>query len=287
MTTDLSKGAYTMGSVFDVLDRKTSIEPEHPNSFRPQKLKGDVEILEIDFAYPTRPNTIIFRGFSLTIEAGKSIALVGQSGSGKSTIIGLIERFYDPTRGTIKIDGRDIRSYHLRSLRQHIALVGQEPTLFSGSIRDNITYGAEGVTEVEVEDAARKANAHDFISCLKDGYNTWCGVQGRQLSGGQKQRIAIARAILKNPAILLLDEATSALDSQSEKMVQEALEQVLVGRTSVVIAHRLGTIKNCDKIAVLENGVIVEKGTHESLLAKGYNGIYYGMVNLQTCNKEG
>ena len=287
MTTDLAKGASVIGSIFNVLDRTSCIEPEDPNSFRLQKIKGSVEILDVDFAYPTRPNAIIFKEFSLTIEAGKSIALVGQSGAGKSTIIALIERFYDPIRGMVKIDGRDIKSHHLRSLRQHIALVGQEPTLFSGNIRENIVYGVEGATEAEVEDAARKANAHDFICSLKDAYDTWCGARGSQLSGGQKQRIAIARAILKNPAILLLDEATSALDSQSEKTVQEALKKVMVGRTSIVIAHRLGTIQNCDLIAVLENGAIKEKGTHDSLLAKGCNGSYYGLVSLQKCTKEG
>ncbi|KAJ6813392.1 putative multidrug resistance protein [Iris pallida] len=281
MTTDLSKGADAVGSLFAVLDRATQMEPEDADGHQPEKLDGSVEISEVDFAYPARPDVVIFRGFSLAIDAGKSTALVGQSGSGKSTIIGLIERFYDPLRGSVRIDGRDVKAYHLRSLRRHIALVGQEPTLFSGSIRENIAYGAEGATETEVEDAARAANAHDFISCLKDGFDTWCGDRGVQLSGGQKQRIAIARAILKNPAILLLDEATSALDSQSEKVVQDALERVMVGRTSVVVAHRLSTIQNCDLIAVLEKGAVVEKGTHASLLAKGPNGAYYGLVRLQ------
>ncbi|KAH7660063.1 Xenobiotic-transporting ATPase protein [Dioscorea alata] len=244
-------------------------------------LIGNVDICDIDFAYPTRPDIVIFKNFSLSIQAQKSTALVGQSGSGKSTIIGLIERFYDPLRGTIEIDGRNIKAYHLRELRQHIALVGQEPTLFAGTIKENIKYGSEKATEAEVEAAARVANAHDFISCLKDGYRTWCGDRGVQLSGGQKQRIAIARAVLKNPTILLLDEATSALDSQSEKMVQEALERVMIGRTSVVVAHRLSTIQNCDLIAVLEKGMIVEKGNHGSLIAKGPSGSYFSLVNLQ------
>jgi ATP-binding cassette subfamily B (MDR/TAP) protein 1 len=224
---------------------------------------------------------IIFKGFSLSIQPGKSTALVGQSGSGKSTIIGLIERFYDPLRGVVKIDGRDIKTYNLRALRRHIGLVSQEPTLFAGTIRENIVYGTETATEAEIENAARSANAHDFISNLKDGYNTWCGERGVQLSGGQKQRIAIARAILKNPAILLLDEATSALDSQSEKVVQEALDRVMVGRTSIVVAHRLSTIQNCDQITVLEKGIVVEKGTHASLMAKGPSGTYFGLVSLQ------
>ncbi|KAF8390324.1 hypothetical protein HHK36_024849 [Tetracentron sinense] len=282
MTTDLVKGGDAVGSVFAVLDRYTRIEPEDPEGHQPEKLTGHVVLRDVDFAYPARPDVIIFKAFSLSIEAGKSTALVGQSGSGKSTIIGLIERFYDPLKGTVKIDGRDIRSYHLRSLRKYIALVNQEPTLFAGTIRENIAYGAsEKVGEAEIINAARAANAHDFIAGLKDGYDTWCGDRGVQLSGGQKQRIAIARAILKNPAVLLLDEATSALDSQSEKVVQDALERVMVGRTSVIVAHRLSTIQNCNLIAVLDKGIVVEKGTHASLLAKGTTGAYYSLVSLQ------
>ncbi|XP_073121367.1 ABC transporter B family member 15-like [Henckelia pumila] len=282
MTNDLAKGADAVGSVFAVLDRYSMIEPEDPDGYQADKLTGHVELEGVDFAYPARPNSIIFKSFSIDIEPGKSTALVGQSGSGKSTIIGLIERFYDPLKGTVKIDGRDIKSYHLRSLREHIALVSQEPTLFAGTIRQNITYGAsEDLDEVEVIEAAKAANAHDFIAGLKEGYDTFCGDRGLQLSGGQKQRIAIARAILKNPAILLLDEATSALDTQSEKVVQDALERVMVGRTSVVVAHRLSTIQNCDSIAVLDKGKVVEKGTHSSLLSKGANGAYYALVNLQ------
>lgn len=282
MTNDLAKGADAVGSVFAVLDRYSLIEPEDPDAYKPEKLTGRVELQDVDFAYPARPNTIIFKGFSLGIEAGRSTALVGQSGSGKSTIIGLIERFYDPLRGVVKIDGRDIKTYDLRSLRRHIALVSQEPTLFAGTIKQNITYGAsEDVGEAEIIEASKAANAHDFIAGLKDGYDTFCGDRGLQLSGGQKQRIAIARAILKNPAILLLDEATSALDSQSEKVVQDALERVMVGRTSIVVAHRLSTIQNCDTIAVLDKGRVVEKGTHSSLLARGRNGAYFSLISLQ------
>ncbi|XP_019185748.1 PREDICTED: ABC transporter B family member 15 [Ipomoea nil] len=283
MTNDLAKGADSVGSVFAVLDRYSLIEPEDSDGEKPEKVTGHVEICDVDFAYPARPNVFIFKGFSISIEAGKSTALVGQSGSGKSTIIGLIERFYDPTTGAVKIDGRDVKSYHLRALRKHIALVSQEPTLFAGTVRQNITYGAsDDLDEAEIIEAAKVANAHDFIAGLKDGYDTWCGDRGLQLSGGQKQRIAIARAVLKNPAILLLDEATSALDSQSEKVVQDALQRVMVGRTSVVVAHRLSTIQNCDTIAVLDKGKVVEKGTHSSLLAKGPSGAYYSLVSLQS-----
>lgn len=282
MTTDLAKGSDAVGSVFAVLDRVTLIEPDDPEGNKPEKITGHVEIRDVDFSYPARPDVMIFKSFSIKIEAGKSTALVGQSGSGKSTIIGLIERFYDPIKGVVKIEGRDIRTYNLRSLRRHIALVSQEPTLFGGTIRENIIYGTnENVDESEIIEAAKAANAHDFISGLKDGYETWCGDRGVQLSGGQKQRIAIARAILRNPSILLLDEATSALDSQSEKIVQDALERVMVNRTSVVVAHRLSTIQNCDMIAVLDKGKVVEKGTHSSLLVKGPKGAYYSLVNLQ------
>ncbi|XP_041006181.1 ABC transporter B family member 15-like [Juglans microcarpa x Juglans regia] len=282
MTSDLVKGSDAVGSVFAVLDRYTRIEPTDPEGYHAEKITGKVEIRDVDFAYPARPDVMIFKGFSIVIEAGKSTALVGQSGSGKSTIIGLIERFYDPLKGSVKIDGRDIRSFHLRSLRKHIALVSQEPTLFAGTIRENIAYGAsDKVDETEIIEAGKLANAHNFIAGLKDGYDTWCGDKGVQLSGGQKQRIAIARAILKNPSVLLLDEATSALDSQSEKVVQDALERVMVGRTSVVVAHRLSTIRNCNMIAVLEKGRVVEMGTHSSLLEKGPNGAYYSLINLQ------
>ncbi|XP_058227639.1 ABC transporter B family member 15-like [Rhododendron vialii] len=286
MTNDLAKGSDAVGSVFAVLDRFTCIEPEDLEGYKPDKITGHVELRDIQFAYPARPDVMVFNRFSINIEAGRATALVGQSGSGKSTIIGLIERFYDPLNGIVKIDGRDIKSYHLRSLRNHIALVSQEPTLFAGSIRDNITYGAsDKIDEAEVIEVAKAANAHEFIACLKDGYDTWCGDRGLQLSGGQKQRIAIARAILKNPAILLLDEATSALDSQSEKVVQDALERVMVGRTSVVVAHRLSTIQNCDMIAVLDKRNVVEKGTHSSLLGKGPAGVYFSLVNLQRTPK--
>jgi ATP-binding cassette, subfamily B (MDR/TAP), member 1 len=281
MTPDLAKGADAVASVFAVLDRETEIDPDNPEGYKPEKLKGDVDIRGVDFVYPSRPDVTIFKGFSLSIQPGKSTTLVGQSGSGKSTIIGLIERFYDPLRGVVKIDGRDIKTYNLRALRRHIGLVSQEPTLFAGTIRENIVYGTETANEAEILNAARSANAHDFISNLEDGYDTWCGERGVQLSGGQKQRIAIARAILKNPAILLLDEATSALDSQSENVVQEALDRVMVGRTSIVVAHRLSTIQNCDLITVLDKGIIVEKGTHASLMAKGPSGIYFGLVSLQ------
>jgi len=283
MTNDLAKGYDAIGSVFAILDRYTKIKPDEIEGYKAKKLIGKIEFCDVYFAYPSRPNVMIFQGFSIKIDAGKSTALVGKSGSGKSTIIGLIERFYDPLEGIVTIDGRDIKTYNLRSLRKHIALVSQEPTLFGGTIKENIAYGSYGdkVDESEIIEASKAANAHDFISSLKDGYDTLCGDRGVQLSGGQKQRIAIARAILKNPDVLLLDEATSALDSQSEKLVQDTLEKVMVGRTSVVVAHRLSTIQNCDLIAVLDKGSVVENGTHSSLLSKGPSGAYYSLVSLQ------
>ncbi|KAF8693403.1 hypothetical protein HU200_038796 [Digitaria exilis] len=281
MTTDLAKGSDAVASLFAILDRETEIDSDNNEGYSPGEVKGQVEILDVDFRYPSRPDVIVLKGFSLSLQPGNSMALVGKSGSGKSTIIGLIERFYDPVVGVVKIDNRDIRSYNLRALRQHIGLVSQEPTLFAGTIKENIIYGTETASEAEIESAAKSANAHDFICSLKDGYNTLCGERGFQLSGGQKQRVAIARAILKNPAILLLDEATSALDSASEKLVQKALDQVMVGRTSVVVAHRLSTIQNCDKIIVLEAGGVVEDGTHASLMAKGPSGTYFEMIKMQ------
>ncbi|KAK9116999.1 hypothetical protein Sjap_015946 [Stephania japonica] len=276
MTTDLAKGSDAVRSVFAVLDRFTRIEPEDSESHKPEKLTGQIELVNVHFSYPARPETTIFKGFNLKIQAGKSTALVGQSGSGKSTIIALIERFYDPVKGTVMIDGRDIRTYHLRLLRQHMALVNQEPTLFAGTIRDNIAYGAaDHVDESEIVEASRIANAHDFVAGLKDGYDTWCGDKGVQLSGGQKQRIAIARAVLKNPVILLLDEATSALDSRSEKVVQEALDRVMVGRTSVVVAHRLSTVQNCDEIAVLDRGWWWRRGVMGACWRGGLGGLIF------------
>eukprot|EP01018_Ginkgo_biloba_P016172 Gb_10215 [translate_table: standard] len=281
MTSDLAKGADAVQSVFAILDRNSRINPDDPEGLKPEKLEGNVEVKNVDFAYPSRPDIIIFRNFCLSINAGSSVAVVGKSGSGKSTIIGLIERFYDPLRGQVMIDCKDIKRFNLRSLRKHIALVGQEPTLFAGSIRENIMCGNDDATEAEMIEAAEAANAHQFISCLKNGYETNTGDRGVQLSGGQKQRIAIARAIIKNPSILLLDEATSALDAQSEKVVQEALDRIMVGRTSIIVAHRLITIQTADCIAVIQDGTIVEQGSHSSLISKAEGSVYFSLIKLQ------
>ncbi|XP_062112545.1 putative multidrug resistance protein [Humulus lupulus] len=285
MTSDLARGASAIKSIFAILDRKSEIEPENPKAVK-NTIKGKIELKNIFFSYPVRPDQMIFKGLTLKIEAGRTVALVGQSGSGKSTVIGLIERFYDPLKGSVLIDEQDVKNYNLRKLRSQIALVSQEPTLFGGSIRENIRYGEEDASEVELRKAAKLANAHEFISSMKDGYDTYCGERGVQLSGGQKQRIALARAILKNPKILLLDEATSALDSASENLVQEALEKMMVGRTCVVVAHRLSTIQKADTIAVIKNGKVAEQGSHTNLLAIGHHGAYYSLVQLQNLHSQ-
>ncbi|KAL6283869.1 hypothetical protein ACE6H2_014798 [Prunus campanulata] len=283
MTSDISKGNSAIQSVFAILDRKSEIDPDNKWGLEIKKrIKGRVEFRNVFFSYPTRPDQMILKGLSLRIDAGKTVALVGQSGSGKSTIIGLIERFYDPMKGSVCIDEQDIKNYNLRMLRSRIALVSQEPTLFAGTVRENIAYGKENAKESDIKRAAVMANAHEFISGMDNGYDTYCGERGVQLSGGQKQRIAIARAILKNPSILLLDEATSALDSVSEKAVQEALEKMMVSRTCIVIAHRLSTIQKANSISVIKNGKVAEQGSHNELISLGRKGAYYSLIKLQT-----
>ncbi|KAG6577949.1 multidrug resistance protein ABC superfamily [Phytophthora cinnamomi] len=272
--------AFKAGStIFAIRDRVAPIDSFNSDGFRPMKVEGRLEFKDISFRYPTRPEINVLKNYNLTIEAGQTVAFCGPSGGGKSTIISLIERFYDPVVGEVLLDGHNIKDLNLNWLRSQIGLVGQEPTLFIGTIAENIAYGlAEQPSQQEIEEAAKMANAHDFITQFPDGYNTQVGMKGEQLSGGQKQRIAIARAILKNPNILLLDEATSALDSESEKVVQEALDKVvaLKRRTTIVIAHRLSTIRRADKICVVSGGKIAEQGTHQELLQ--LNGIYAGLV---------
>lgn len=222
----------------------------------------------------------ILKSMSFEVASGQTLALVGASGCGKSTVISLLLRFYDPEDGMITIDGFDIRTMNITHLRQNMATVAQEPVLFNCSIRDNIIYGLKrDISQDKVEKACKQANIHDFISKLRDGYETSVGERGTQLSGGQKQRIAIARALVRDPVILLLDEATSALDTESEKAVQEALDKARAGRTCIVIAHRLSTVINADKIAVIDEGRIVETGTHSELLLK--KGYYYRLTKKQ------
>jgi len=245
------------------------IDSSSPDGLQPSTTEGKIEFKNVNFSYPTRSETTIFQDFSLEIEAGKTVALVGPSGGGKSTTVQLIERFYDPLSGSISLDGNDLKDLNVHWLRDQIGLVGQEPTLFARSIKENISYGCPGVTEEQIVQAAKMANAHDFISKFTDGYDTHVGDKGTQLSGGQKQRIAIARVLVKNPKILLLDEATSALDSESELVVQEALDKLLGtgNRTTIVIAHRLSTIRNADMIAVISDGSVIETGSHDELMA--------------------
>lgn len=241
--------------------------------------QGEIVFDNVTFSYPTRTEAKVFDGLSLKIPAGKTVALVGPSGGGKSSAVQLIERFYDPTFGKITIDGVDIKQYNVGKLRSAIGYVGQEPTLFASSIEQNILHGHSSCSQQDVEEAAKMANAHDFITSFADGYNTMVGDKGSKMSGGQKQRIAIARALLLKPKILILDEATSALDSESEKVVQDALDHIMANRTTVVIAHRLSTIKNADMIAVLNDGRVVETGTHEELIEA--HGAYFDLVQAQ------
>lgn len=236
-----------------------------------ENVKGTVEYIDVSFHY-SDDDTLVLSDVSFRIDAGKSIALVGPSGSGKTTICSLLPRFYDVTGGSIRIDGKDIRSLSLESLRNNIGLVQQDVYLFCGSIKDNISYGKPGASIEEIIDAAKKANIHDFIMSLPDGYDSYVGERGTRLSGGQKQRISIARVFLKNPPILILDEATSALDNESERCIQHSLEELAKNRTTITIAHRLSTIRNADEILVVADTGIAERGTHEELLAA--NGIY-------------
>jgi len=273
------------GRIFELLDRVPAVNYDG-GYIAPNGIEGHIQFQDVHFHYPSRPKVKIMNGLSVDLPPGKTLALVGESGCGKSTFIYLIERFYDVQGGSIFIDEMDILKYDPQWLRDQIGLVQQEPVLFAMSIEENIMYGSKICTHARVEQAARLANAHDFIQSLPQGYDAQCGERGVMLSGGQKQRIAIARALLKDPKILLLDEATSSLDAESEKLVQEALDRLMVGRTCVVVAHRLSTIRNADIIAVVYKGKIVEQGNHDQLIARE-NGVYrrfgarqFGIIGL-------
>jgi len=244
------------------------------------RLRGDVIFEQVHFTYPSRPEVEVLHSLSLTATSGQRIALVGPSGAGKSTLLSLLLRLYEPSAGHLWIDGRDARDYQLGELRGQMSMVPQEVLLFGGSIAENIAYGKPGATADELEQAARQANAHDFIQAFPERYGTLVGERGIKLSGGQRQRIAIARAILKNPAILILDEATSSLDSESERLIQEALETLMQGRTSFIIAHRLATVRHVDRIFVIANGRVVESGTHDELQSIEA-GVYRRLASLQ------
>uniref|UniRef100_A0AAR2JLM5 ATP-binding cassette sub-family B member 5 n=1 Tax=Pygocentrus nattereri TaxID=42514 RepID=A0AAR2JLM5_PYGNA len=266
-------------AIYNTIDMPRPIDSSSKEGYKPDNIKGNIEFKNIYFSYPSRKNVKILQGMSLKVPHGKTIALVGASGCGKSTTIQLLQRFYDPDAGEVTLDGRDIRSLNVRWLRENMGIVSQEPVLFGTTIAENIRYGREDATEEDIEQAVREANAYEFISKLPDKLNTMVGERGAQLSGGQKQRIAIARALIKNPKILLLDEATSALDTQSESVVQAALDKARAGRTTIVIAHRLSTIRSADVIAGFKDGQVVEQGTHRELMNK--KGVYYSLVMQQ------
>lgn len=271
------KRRKSLASVFEIIDREPKINPDDNEALKPPTVYGSIELRNVDFYYPTHPEVMVLRDFSLKVGGGQTVALVGVSGSGKSTILSLIERFYDPVAGQALLDGRDLKSYNLRWLRSHMGLVQQEPVIFSTTIRENIIYARHNATEAEIKEAARIANAHQFISSLPHGYDTHVGMRGVDLTPGQKQRIAIARVVLKNAPILLLDEASSAIESESNRVVQEALDTLIMGnKTTILVAHRASTIRNVDNIVVLNGGKIVEQGTHDALMQM--NGFYVQLM---------
>ena len=283
--TTYAKAKVAAVTVFQVLEREPSIDPDLEGiELDTEDVDGNIDFKNISFHYPARPDVPIFTGeFNLQGKSGQTIALVGPSGCGKSTTIGMLQRWYDPHTGTVRLDNHNVKGFSLGNLRSHMALVGQEPVLFDFSIGENIRFGAvDAVTQEQVEEACKHANMHKFITSLPDGYDTRVGDKGSQLSGGQKQRIAIARALIRNPKILLLDEATSALDSESEKLVQEALDGIIEqgGRTTITIAHRLSTITNADVICVIKDGRVIEQGNHWELLR--LNGVYTDLVKQQS-----
>jgi ATP-binding cassette subfamily B protein len=254
------------------------VDPATPTAL-PRPVRGEIVFDEVTFRYPARPEVSALRGVSLTVRPGETVALVGPSGAGKTTILQLLMRFYDPQSGAVRIDGIDLRDMARADFRRAIALVPQDPVIFATSARENIRFGRPDATDAEVEAAARAAAAHDFLVGLPQGYDSWLGERGVMLSGGQKQRVAIARAILRDAKVLLLDEATSALDAESERAVQAAVEQLAEGRSVLVVAHRLATVKRADRIVVFDQGQIVATGTHDALVAEG--GLYARLARLQ------
>ncbi|CAO1654927.1 ABC transporter transmembrane domain-containing protein [Parasphingorhabdus sp. NYA22] len=281
---DLLRGAGAAGRLAELLSEKPGIAaPENPIAL-PEPSRGQIAFDNVTFSYPTRPDTEALANFSLTVSPGETVAVVGPSGAGKSTLFQLAQRFYDPQSGSVRIDGVALPSADPSEIRQRMALVPQETVLFAASARDNLRYGKWEATDEEIWEAARVANAEKFLRALPDGLDSFMGEAGTRLSGGQRQRISIARALLRNTPILLLDEATSALDAESEKLVQDALDHLMQDRTTIVIAHRLATVRSADRIIVMDEGRIVEQGDHDSLIAK--NGLYARLADLQFSSAE-
>lgn len=285
---EFTRAASAASELFRLIDRTSAINPFDDSGKKQEIVEGYLEFDHVSFSYPTRPNIQVLSDFSLHIPAGKTTALVGASGSGKSTVVGLVERWYNPLLGSVKLDGLSIDMFNLKWLRQQVRLVQQEPVLFNGTIAENIANGlvdtpweheAQPAKLARIQEAAKVAFAHDFITELPNGYDTVIGERGGLLSGGQKQRVAIARSIVSQPRVLLLDEATSALDPHAEEVVQKALNNVSQGRTTITIAHKLATVRDADNIVVMESGCILEQGTHHSLLAA--NGAYSRLVRAQ------
>jgi ABC-type multidrug transport system fused ATPase/permease subunit len=276
MTNAIAQAAVGVERIRGILDADTII-PERPDAREPQALRGEIEFDHVAFAYDA--DAPVLTDVSFKVKAGQMVGVVGPTGCGKSTVVSLIPRFYDATAGTVKIDGADIREYKFHALRDQIGYVLQEPQLFEGTVRDNIAFGKSGVTEEQILEAAKLANADEFIARMPHGYDTMIGERGETLSGGQRQRIGIARAIIRNNPILILDEPTAALDTESESLVMEALERLMKGRTVITIAHRLSTIRDADKIVVLKGGVVAEEGSHDELIAR--NGVYAELYRIQ------
>jgi ATP-binding cassette subfamily B protein/subfamily B ATP-binding cassette protein MsbA len=273
---ELQRSLAAMERVFEVLAMETD-KPDRPGAIEAPKHVEEIRFEAVDFEY--RENLPVVKHFDVIVPGGSVVALVGRSGAGKTTVTDLVARFHDPTRGRILLNGIDIRDLKLRTYRDLLAIVQQDVFLFDGSVRQNIAYGRHDATAVEIENAARQANAHEFIVNLPEGYETYIGERGVKLSGGQQQRLAIARALLASPQILILDEATSNLDTESEQLIQASMATLLAGRTTFVIAHRLSTVRRASMILLLENGSVVERGTHEELMER--RGVYYDMVRRQ------
>jgi ABC-type multidrug transport system fused ATPase/permease subunit len=272
--------------VLEILaEENEPISMEDKNNVVIQQINGNLEFNNVVFAYPSRKEITVLNGVSFNAKKGEKVAIIGPSGAGKSTIAGLILRFYEAQSGQLLFDGKPSTDFSLTDIRNQVAIVPQDVLLFGGTIRENIAYGRLKASEEDILIAAKRANAHDFVSGFPEGYDTLVGERGVKLSGGQRQRIAIARALLKDPALLILDEATSSLDSESERLVQEALEELMKNRTSIIIAHRLSTIREADKIIVLEKGLVVESGNHSELM-KNETGLYRYLSQLQLENQD-